>query len=187
MSVEDMKIIELYFARSEQAIQETDRKYGHYCFRIANNILENQEDAEEAVSDTYLTVWKSIPPTRPSVLTAFLGKITRHISLDLWRKRFAGKRGAGETAVVLEELEECVAASDSPEDAVRAKELRKALASFVNALPEREQKIFVSRYWYLRSVRYISDRTGLSESNIKTMLFRIRGKLRTFLIEEDLL
>lgn len=185
--MEDSKIIDLFFARSEQAIQETDRKYGHYCFQIANSILSNQEDAEEAVSDTYWSAWKLIPPTRPNVLSAFLGKITRHISLDLWRKNLAGKRGAGETAVVLEELEECIPSSDSVEEAYRAKELRAALNRFVCSLPEREQKIFVSRYWYLRSVKYISERTGLSESNIRTMLFRIRGKLRTFLEEEDLL
>lgn len=185
--MEDFKIVELYFARSEQAIQETDRKYGNYCFRIADNILSNKEDAEEVVSDSYMAVWKSIPPARPSFLAPFIGKITRHISLDQWRKRLAGKRGAGETAVVLDELEECVAASGSVEDDYHAKELREALNRFVESLSQRERKIFVSRYWYLHSVKYISERTGLSESNIKTMLFRIRGKLHTFLTEEDLL
>lgn len=185
--MEDSKIIELYFARSEQAIQETDHKYGRYCYQIANNILSNREDSEEAVSDTYMTAWKSIPPNCPSRLAAFLGKITRHISLDFWRRRLAGKRGAGETAVVLEELEECVASENNMEDTLRAKELRGALNRFVEALPERERNVFVSRYWYLRTVKYISEKTGLSESNIKTMLFRIRVKLRTFLEEEEFL
>lgn len=185
--MEDDGIIALYWKRSEQAIQETDRKYGHYCFQIAQNILENREDSEEAVSDTYMTAWKSIPPTRPNMLSAFLGKITRHISLSTWRKRTAEKRGAGETSVVLEELEECLASSETVETVVHAEELRKGLNCFVQNLPEKERKIFVSRYWYLRSVKYISERTGLSESNVKTMLFRIRGKLRKFLKEEDLL
>lgn len=185
--MEDAGIIALYWKRSEQAIRETDHKYGRYCFQIAQNILESREDAEEAVSDTYLAAWKSIPPTRPTVLSAFLGKITRHMSLSLWRKRTAGKRGAGETALVLEELEECLASTDSVEEAYETAELRRALDRFVKSLPQKERLVFVSRYWYLRSVKDISERTGLSESNIKTMLFRTRGKLRNFLKEEDLL
>lgn len=113
--MEDQQIINLYFARSEQAIQETDAKYGGYCYSIAYNILTNQEDAEESVSDTYMAAWNAMPPRHPNVLSAFLGKITRNISLDRWRKYRALKRG-GEVALAVEELRECVSGEASAED-----------------------------------------------------------------------
>lgn len=185
--VEDSKIIALFFTRSEQAIQETDRKYGNYCFQIAWNILSNQQDAEESVNDTYLTAWKSIPPARPTRLSAFLGKITRHIALDRWRRRYAAKRGGGEPALALEELEDCIAAKDSTEEFLRKEEFRSAMNRFLEGLGVNERKLFVSRYWYLRSIRELSEKTGLSEGSIKTQLFRTRAKLRTFLTEEDLM
>ena len=185
--MEDSQIVALYFRRSEQAIQETDRKFGPYCFQIAWNILDNQQDAEECVSDTYLTAWKSIPPARPNRLSAFLGKITRHIALDRWRRRSAEKRGGGEVTLALEELEDCIPGEDSPEAALHTREFQAAMNRFLEKLPEKERKLFVSRYWYLRSIKEISEKTGLSESYVKTLLFRIRGKLRTFLAEEDLM
>ena len=185
--MEDSQIIALYFQRSEQAIQETDNKYGHYCFQIANRILESPEDGEECVSDTYLTAWKSIPPNRPVHLAPFLGKITRHIALDRWRRRFAQKRGGGEVELALEELEDCIPARDTPEAALKQKRFRDGLNRFLGSLPEQERMIFVSRYWYLRSIREISEGTGLSEGSIKTQLCRTRKKLRFFLEQEDLL
>ena len=185
--MEDSQIIALYFRRSEQAIQETDNKYGHYCFQIANNILSSAEDGEECVSDTYMTAWNSIPPNRPIHLAPFLGKITRHIALDRWRRRFAQQRGGGETALALEELEDCLPGKDSPEEELNRKEFREGLNRFLGTLSERERILFVSRYWYLRSIRELSEKTGLSESYVKTQLFRTRGKLRTFLAEEELL
>ena len=185
--MEDSQIIALYFRRSEQAIVETDQKYGPYCFQIASRILSSPEDGEECVSDTYLTAWKSIPPNRPSRLAPFLGKITRHIALDRWRKRSAQKRGGGEVQLALEELEDCIPGKDTPEDAFRQKEFREGLNRFLASLPEQERMIFVSRYWYLRSIREISEKTGVSEGNVKTRLSRTRSKLRTFLQKEDLL
>lgn len=186
LMLEDSQIIALYFRRSEQAIQETDNKYGRYCFQIASRILLSPEDGEECVSDTYLTAWNSIPPTRPASLASYLGKITRHIALDRWRRRFAQKRGGGETALALEELEECLPGKDTPEEALHRKEFRAGLNRFLGSLPEQERVIFVSRYWYLRSIREISEGTGLSEGSIKTRLFRTRSKLRTFLQKEEL-
>ena len=106
--MEDQGIIALFFERSEQAIEETDKKYGGYCYSIAYNILSNREDSEESVSDTYLAAWNTIPPRRPNFLNAFLAKMTRHISIDRWRKRSAQKRGGGEIILALDELEECV-------------------------------------------------------------------------------
>ncbi len=185
--MEDAQIVDLFFARSEQAIQETDRKYGHFCFKIAWNILSNREDAEESVSDTYLAAWKHIPPTRPRQLSAFLARITRHICLDRWRRRSADKRGGGEACLALDELEECVAGSDTAEGTLRRRELEAALNRFLEGLPEEERVLFVSRYWYLRSVKEISEGTGLSLSSVKTRLFRTRNKLRFYLEKEDLL
>ena len=185
--MEDTQIIDLYFSRDQQAIQQTDQKYGRLCYQIAWNILSSREDAEESVSDTYLSAWNSIPPTRPVFLAAFLAKITRHISLDRWRKNSAGKRGGGETAVALEELEECISGGSDPEAQLRAKELRGALNRFLDGLPQRERVLFVSRYWYLRSIKQMVEETGMSESSVKTQLFRTREKLRRFLDKEGLL
>ena len=185
--MDDQNIIALYWARSETAISETAQKYGGYCFSIAKNILTNHEDAEESVNDTYLTAWNVMPPRRPSILATFLGKITRRLAIDRWRYRNAYKRGGGEVTLALDELEECIAGSDTAEGALRKKELQAALNRFLEALPERERMIFVSRYWYLRSVKEISEKTGLSLSSVKTQLFRTRNKLRFFLEKEDLL
>ena len=185
--MEDTQIVDLFFSRDQQAIQQTDKKYGRLCYQIAWNILSSREDAEESVSDTYLSAWNSIPPTRPVLLAAFLAKITRHISLDRWRKNSAGKRGGGEAAIALEELEECISGGSDPEAQLRAKELRGALNRFLDGLPQRERVLFVSRYWYLRSVKQMAEETGLSESSVKTQLFRTREKLRRFLDKEGLL
>ena len=185
--MDDQNIIALYWARSETAISETAQKYGGYCFSIAKNILTNHEDAEESVNDTYLTAWNVMPPRRPSILATFLGKITRRLAIDRWRYRNAYKRGGGEVTLALDELEECIAGSDTAEGALRKKELQAALNRFLEALPERDRMIFVSRYWYLRSVKEISEKTGLSLSSVKTQLFRTRNKLRFFLEKEDLL
>ena len=183
----DDEIIALYFRRDEDAIRQTELAYGGKLYNLSYRLLWNREDAEESVSDTYLAAWKSIPPTRPSQLSAFLAKITRHISLDRWRRRSAEKRGGGEADVALEELEECVAGSNTVESTVAAKELQAALNRFLETQSEMERVLFVSRYWYLRPVKEIADKTGLSVSNVKTQLCRTRKKLRFFLEKEELL
>ena len=129
--MDDGSIVALYFARSEQAIRETDRKYGGYCYSIAYNILANQEDSEESVNDTYLSAWNSIPPRKPNPLAPFLGKIVRNISIDRWRKNGALKRGGGEMPLVLEELQECVASGENPEERYEQKELACQVRNFV--------------------------------------------------------
>ena len=121
--MDDSKIVDLYWDRKEQAIEETQKKYGSYCYKIAYNILTSKEDAEESVNDTYMTAWNTIPPRRPSVLATFLGKITRHLSIDRWRTRSAYKRGGGQVVLALEELEECVASPESVEQTYEKKEL----------------------------------------------------------------
>lgn len=184
--MEDNKIIELYFDRSEQAIRETDAKYGGYCFSIAYNILTNREDAEECVSDTYWDAWNAIPPTRPRLLAAFLGKITRCISIDRWRRRAAGKRGSGEFELALDELRDCAAPGEGVEEALLRKENALALNRFLQSLPQMEREILMCRYWYMDSVPEIAKNSGFSESKVTSMLHRSRGKLRTFLQKEGL-
>ena len=180
----DKSIVDLYFNRDEEAITQTDKKYGRYCYSIAYNILMSKEDAEESVSDTYMTAWKAIPPRRPSVLSTFLGKITRHISIDRWRERSAYKRGGGEVTLALEELEDCVAGLQNVEMEYERKELIQAYVKFLDILPVTERRVFLCRYWYVDSVEAIAEKFGFSQSKVKTMLHRTRAKLRKQLAEE---
>ena len=182
--MDDKSIVDLYFGRDQEAITQTDKKYGHYCYRIAYNILTNREDAEESVSDTYVAAWRAIPPRRPSVLSTFLGKITRHIAIDRWRERNASKRGGGEVPLALEELQDCVAGMQNVEMDYERKEIIKAYVRFLDALPVTERRVFLCRYWYVDSVEAIADKFGFSQSKVKTMLHRTRSKLRKQLAEE---
>lgn len=185
--MEDSQIVALYWARSEQAVQATAVKYGRYCFAIAHNILSSKEDAEESVNDTYMIAWERIPPHRPSVLSTFLGKITRRVSLNRWRSNTSAKRGGGEVSLVLEELSECIPAEENVVRELEQKELTRALGRFLGALPETERDVFVSRYWFLAGIKEISAKFQFTESKTKSMLFRTREKLRIYLLEEGLL
>ena len=184
--MDDSSIVELYFARSEQAIQETDTKYGGYCYSIAYNILANQEDSEESVNDTYLSAWNSIPPRKPNPLAPFLGKIVRHISIDMWRKNGALKRGGGEMPLVLEELQECVASGENLEERYEQKELVRQVRNFVASLSDTERRVFVCRYWYCESIAEIAQRFSWSESKVKMTLLRTREKLKLHLQKEGI-
>ena len=185
--MDDSEIIELYFQRSEEAVTQTASKYGKYCYQIAYHILSSREDSEESVNDTYLAAWNTMPPRRPTILSAFLGKLTRYISLDRWKKRSAQKRGGGQVALSLEELEECISGSNNPEKEVDRKELLRYLNRFLDALPETQRRVFVCRYWYLESIPEIAARFGFSESKVTAMLHRLREKLRARLQLEGLL
>ena len=182
--MEDARIIDLYWQRDESAISETAAKYGKYLHSISYGILRNEEDAEECVSDTYAGAWQAMPPHRPSVLSAFLGKITRRISISLWRKRSAEKRGGGETALALDELEECVSGEGDAESEAERRELREKLNAFLRALSPTERQVFLRRYWYMDPVADIAGRFACSESRIRSMLYRTRKKLRAMLEEE---
>lgn len=182
--MEDNLIVDLYWARSENAIAETAAKYGRYCYSIAYNILTNVEDANEAVNDTWLGAWNSIPPHRPSVLSTFLGKITRRVSINKWGERNAKKRGAGEIALALDELVDCVPSSQNVERTIELKELTRAINAFLAQLSETERDIFVCRYWFMSSIKEISANFKISESNAKTSLFRTRKKLYSYLQKE---
>lgn len=157
--MDDSSIVRLYWERSEEAITETDLKYGSYCHSIAYNILKNREDTEKSVSDTYLDAWNAMPPHRPSILATFLGKITRRISIDRWRVRSAYKRGGGEITLALEELEECVADTKNVEQELESRELTRSVNSFLDTLPTTNRQVFLCRYWYLESIQDM--RSGL--------------------------
>lgn len=182
--MDDKKIVDLYWNRDENAIKETALKFGKYLHSISYHILLNYEDAEECVNDAYNDAWNSIPPHRPSILSTFLGKITRRISIDLWRKHSAGKRGGGEMTIILDELEECVSGKDDVETEIERRELQKKLNVFLMNLPAVECKVFIRRYWYMNSVSDIAEWSGYSESKVKSMLFRTRTKLRKMLEKE---
>ena len=182
----DSEIIDLYFARSENAIAETDAKYGGYCRTVSFNILHSREDAEECVNDTWLDAWRNMPPQRPGKLRAWLGKITRNLSLDRYKFYNAEKRRLTQTSVALEELGECVAGSGSVEDAVNERELTESLERFLRNQPQEKRNIFIRRYWHLDSISEIAARYGISERKITSMLFRMRQNLREQLEKEGI-
>ena len=186
IKLEDSKIIDLYWARKEQALAETDAKYGNYCRTIARNILRNFEDTEECVSDTWLHAWNSMPPQRPGILSAFLGRITRNLSFDRCKYQQAAKRGGGALPLALDELGECIPASGRVEHELEQKELTAAIDRFLRTLPEKDCNLFLRRYWYVDSISVIADRYGMKENTVKSILFRTREKLRKFLGEEGI-
>ena len=185
--MEDQEIIRLYFDRSEQAIRETDRKYGPYCTTVSMNVLHNAQDAEECVNDTYTGAWNTMPPHRPSVLSTFLGKITRRISIDLWRKYSAEKRGGGEMNLVMDELEDCASEQTAVETVIERKEMARMIREFLDALPVTERRVFLRRYWYMDPIADIASDYDFTESKTASMLHRIRGKLREKLKSEGYL
>lgn len=182
--MEDKQIIELFFERSESAISEVQKKYSSYCFSIANNILHEKSEAEESVNDTYLAAWNCIPPNNPENLAVFLGKITRNISLKRFRNHTAKKRGGGEAALILDEIDECFTAYDNVENQLMLSELVDILNVFVEELPVSERRVFIRRYWYFESVKDIASFYGYSESKVKMILKRSRDKLRITLGKE---
>lgn len=180
----DTEILDLYWVRSERAIAETRAKYGAYCSVIARNVLGDAQDAEESVSDTWLTAWNTIPPKRPAIFRSYLGKLTRNISLKKWRERSAIKRGGGEVFLALDELADCIPDGSDTERETDAKLLTDVLNRFLAELKPDERRVFVCRYWYMDPVSEIARRFGFSESKVKSMLLRLRGRLRVRLERE---
>ena len=183
----DTEILDLYWTRNEQAILETQRSYGKYCYSIAWHILHIREDSDECVNDTWLKAWNAIPPKRPGRLALFLGTITRNLALDRWKEKHTMKRGSGEIALALDELAECVPDMRSTEEAVEAAELERLLNEFLHTLPERECNVFLRRYWYVEEYSEIARRYGMKLNTLKTSLFRTRAKLREYLEGEGVL
>lgn len=180
--MEDNEIIALYWERDETAIAETDRKYHPYCSTIAYQILRDRRDSEECVNDTWLRVWGTIPPQRPGILSAFLGRITRNLSLDRYRAETAQKRGGH-----LEELDlelNQVSGKDPIADLLDADQLAQIISAFLRECSQSSRVIFLRRYWYLDSIRQIAERYQVSESQVKTSLHRTRSRLRLRLEQE---
>jgi len=182
--VEDAKIIELFFQRNEQAVKETDTAYGRKLYVLSNNILNNREDAEESVSDTYMETWRSIPPKYPRYFYAFLAAICRNMSFNRLDWRLAAKRNA-EVVALTQEMENCIPDSRQHTDMER-KELRRILEGFLESLSRENRLIFLRRYLYVDTVAEIAARYGISESKVKTQLHRTRMKLRKVLAEEGI-
>ena len=182
--MEDDEIIELYFERNERAVEETEKKYGHYCFSLAKRILESKEDSEECVNDTWLKVWNSIPPIKPGNFRMYLAKIIRNLSFNKYNANVAKKRGGGELPLVLEELAESIADTADVEKVYEGKELGVCISKYVSTLPQRERNIFVRRYFFVNSVKEIAERYGLTENNIMVILSRTRKDLKKYLQKE---
>lgn len=182
--MQDEKIVELYWQRDESAIRETQEKYENYLYKIAYNILSDKEDSNESVNDTYLAAWNSMPPHKPNVLSTYLGKLTRRISIDIFRKRNRIKRQGSEYSLSLTELEDCISGNNSPEKDYEAKVLGEAINSFLRTLSVDARNVFIGRYYFLDSVKDVAKYCGISESKAKTLLFRTRNSLREYLEKE---
>ena len=180
--MDDGTILKLYFARDEQAIQETDRAYGRRLFSLSQRILSSREDAQESVNDTYLQTWRSIPPQKPRYFYAFLAAICRNLSLNRLDWNLAAKRKA-EVVSLSQEMELCIP-DRRQEDHMESRQIRQVLEDFLDALPKEHRLIFLRRYLYMDTIAEIAARYGLSENNVKTRLHRTRGKLRSFLQQE---
>ena len=184
--MEDERIVSLYWQRDESAIRETEIKYDRYLTKIAYNILSSHEDSRESVNDTYLAAWNSMPPHRPCVLSTYLGKITRNLSLNRYALRTAQKRGMGQVELTLSELEECVPAQRDLEQMVDEMVLVDAIEAFLYAQPRTMRSIFIGRYWYLYPIRELADAYAMSESKVASLLFRMRNKLKLHLEKEGI-
>ena len=189
--MEDNQIVDLYWERDERAIAESDATYGRYCTQIAMHILDNAQDAEECVNDTYLRAWNAIPPTRPTKLGAFLGKITRNLSLDRFKAKKTAKRGDSLFLVSLDELNECVPAGSTGygsgfDDETEARRIGECINQFLRKQSGEVRDVFICRYFYSDSIGEIARRFGLSESKVKSMLHRARGKLKKLLESEGI-
>jgi len=182
--MEDEKIVALYWARAEEAIARSDEKYGAYCGSIAAGILQSREDREECVSDTWLRAWNAMPPQRPSRLSVFFGKITRNLSLDRWRRNHAEKRAA--EPLPLEELEGCIPDGPSSADPTDSVVIVDTLNRFLEGLEREQRVLFLRRYWFFGSIREIALDYGMTESNVKMTLLRLRSSLRRLLEEEGI-
>ena len=184
--MDDARIIALFFARSEQAIQELDHQYGESCRRLSLNLLNDRQDAEECVNDAYLGAWNAIPPAEPAPLLPYLLKMVRNISLHLYWKKAAAKRGGSCTAA-LAELEDCIAGRETAETALEARELARMIEGFLDTLTPENRVIFLRRYWFSDSCQDIAGLTGLRETNVSVRLSLIRKRMKQYLMERGVL
>lgn len=182
----DERIIELFFERSEQALKELDTKYGWVCHKVSYNILNNKQEAEECVNDAYLGTWNAIPPAKPNPLLAFVCKIVRNISLKRYELNTAAKRNS-RYDVAMEELGDCLASATTTEEEIEERELTEVIELFLDSLSKENRVIFLRRYWFSDSYADIAKQVGLTEKNVSVRLTRIRKELREYLLEREVL
>lgn len=182
--MKDAEIVELYWKRSENAIEETKTQFHAYLMKIAMQILGNEEDAKECANDTYLAAWNSMPPNRPERLSAYLGKIMRQTAIDLWRRQNREKRKGSEYALSLEELDEVLSDHHTPEQELDGTLLEQAIGRFLKDLPAKERNLFLGRYYYCDPLKEVAAYCGMKEAKAKSTLFRTRKKLKGFLEKE---
>ena len=182
--MKDTEIVDLYWERNEVAIQQTQQKYGAYLSKVAFNILSDFEDSKECVNDTYLKAWNSMPPHKPSVLSTYLGKITRELSIDMFRKKNSTKRYASEYASSLDELCDSFSDGSTPEQSFDAKLLDDAINRFLRTLPDDARNTFIGRYYFFDSLKAVARYCGMSEAKVKSMLYRTRQSLKAYLVKE---
>lgn len=183
--MDDNQIVNLYFSRMEQAIKETKNKYSSFCRKIAFNILSNIEDTDECENDTYLKMWNSIPPNRPASLKAYIGKITRNIAIDLWKKNHTQKRNTG-IEILFSELEDVISSTSQIENEYEIAELTSAINKWLSTLSKQEQSLFILRYWQGESVKNIAKQWNTSPGKLSSKLFKLRKSLKSALEKEGI-
>ena len=183
--MEDLQIVNLYWKRDERAIQETERKYGGYCYSIALNILADNEDAEECVNDTYHQTWKSIPPNRPKSLKAWLGKICRNLALNLWNKNHAQKRYGG-MELLLSELDDCIPTPSNVDHDVGDSEISACISTWLRSLPAEDRALFVRRYWNGESIHTLAKSRNMPPAKLTQKMYRLRNSLKKTLEKEGI-
>ena len=184
--MEDTAIIDLYWARSQQAIAASQEKYGSYCHTIARRILDREEDAEECVNDTWLRAWNAMPPQRPGILSAFFGKLTRNLSLDRWRRAKAAKRGGSQVEVALHELEDCLPDHRRPDEELEAGETAALISDFLRRQSREDRALFIRRYWAGEAVKELAGELGQRPNAVTKRLLRLRESLRKSLEREGI-
>ena len=184
--MEDEKIIDLFFQRSEQAITELDIKYGKFCRKLSGNILNDSRDTDECLNDAYLAVWNTVPPERPSPLLTYLCRIIRNLSLKLYHRKTAAKRNSAYD-IALEELEDCLSSADAVESETEAKELTRLIEGYLDTLSQENRVIFIRRYWFSDPYSEIAKQTGLTEKTVSVRLTRLRKQLKQYLKENGVI
>ena len=184
--MEDEKIIDLFFERSEQALTELDIKYGKFCRRLSHNILNDNRDTEECLNDAYLALWNAIPPERPAPLLTYLCKTVRNLSLKLYHRKTAAKRNSAYDSV-MEELEDCLSSPDTVEAEADANELTRLIEAYLDTLSQENRVIFIRRCWFSDSYADIARQTGLTEKNVSVRLARLRKQLKQYLTEKGVI
>jgi len=182
--MDDKKIIEMFFERSEQGLQELDHKYGKICHNLSYNIVSDRQDAEECVNDAYLGAWNAIPPAQPNPLLTYICKIVRNISLKSYDKKKAAKRSSHYT-IAMEEIEACIIGPNTVEAEIEARELARIIESFLDTLTVENRVIFMRRYWFSDSYKDIAEFVGLTEKSISVRLTRTRQKMKEYLRKRE--